>query len=109
MFRLSDDPTFTVEVEVRTPSDGGRRKESLTVTYRVVPLDRAACHDFTTEAGERAFLEDAVAEIGGVVDDKDKPVPWSHELRDRLFGLPYVRTALYKAYGEHVQGAAEGN
>jgi len=39
------------------------------------------------------FLKAAVAGITDVVGDDDTPLPWNNDLRERLFGIYFVRLA----------------
>ncbi len=109
MFKVIDNPTFTIEVAVLVPVDGGHDRQSVRATYNVIPTDEMAGFDLTTAKGTRKFLERAVKRLDDVVDEKGEPLPWSDRLRDRLLTLPYVVTALARGYFENVNKAALGN
>lgn len=109
MFKIAESPEFTHTVPVMVPVDGGHREDTLTVRYRVLPIERADDFDLNTGQGTVDFLKAVVAEVGDVVGPDDKPLPWNDRLRDQLFGLYYVRLALVNAYLKAVMKARMGN
>lgn len=108
MLKVNREPTFTHEVSVMTPVDGGHVEEKLKVTYRVLPTERAAKFQ-DDEEGNREFLKAILVKLDDLVDDKNEPVPYSEELRDRLLGMPHIRRALQAAYFAAVSKAKTGN
>lgn len=44
-----------------------------------------------------------------MVDDQDKPIPMSDELRERMLGMPYVAGALVNHYFPALYKARQGN
>lgn len=109
MFHIADSPTFVHQVKVRVPVDGGHIDETLSATFKVVPVEALDACDLGTREGTDAFLTAAVERLDDLVDADGAPLPWSDALRDRVLALPYVRTALVAAYVEAVTGARLGN
>lgn len=108
MFRIVREPTFTHDVSVFTPVDGGHREEKIKVTYRVIPTEEAAKFG-DDEQGSRDFLRRVVKRIDDLADENDKPISWSDEVRELLLSMPHVRLALAAGYGAAVSKAKAGN
>src|SRR5690242_19073349 len=96
--KITSNPTFRHTVTVMVPVDGGFDKQTVDVTYNVVPAAEAATFTYGTAEGTTSFLLRAVAKVDGVVDDAGQPVPYSDKLREQLLALPFVRRALVDAY-----------
>lgn len=109
MFRIVQEPTFKRDVSVLTPADGGHRTEKLTAVYRLLPIDKLKDFDFETLDGPRDFLKAAVVSLDELEDESGQPIAWNDEVRDLLFGLMHVRTALVRTYFEAVGKATVGN
>lgn len=109
MFKIVTNPTFTHEVKVEVPGDGGFDTQSLKATYRVLPVDEAKTHDLGSADGSTAFLKAVIVRFDDLIGEDGKPVSYNEALRDRLIGLPYVRGPLAAGYFEGVGGAKRGN
>jgi hypothetical protein len=109
MLKVLDERTFKRTVTVAVPVDGGFEDQTVDATYRVIDTDEAAKHDIGTEAGTREFLKAIVVRLDDLEGDKGKALEFSPVLFDKLIGLPYLRTALYREYIASVTGAREGN
>ncbi len=109
MFKIADNPTFTVTVPVFVPTDGGHRKETFKATFAVVPTDEVARFDLADEKSTREFLARAIVSLGDIAGEDDQPIPYSDELRDRVLSLPYARLALARAYFDSVTKVRAGN
>lgn len=110
MFVLTENPTFSHPVKVLIPVDGGHKEQSFTAEFRVIPAEEAAKFDLNKGEDSRAFLQRAIVKFGDdIVGPDDKPVPYSDELRDRLIGVPYVRSALARTYFAAIGGQKLGN
>jgi hypothetical protein len=109
MYVVVANPTFTHTVNVLVPSDGGHDKQTLRATFRVLPSDKESEFDISTIEGSNGFLRAIIVELLDLVDAKEQPVPYSDKLRDQLFALPFIRTALVKTYFDAIRKAAEGN
>lgn len=109
MLKIVKNPSFTHEITVNTPVDGGYKKETLKATYRVLPTDEVDGYKIHTGEGATEFLVAVIERLDGVIGEDDKPLPYNDELRDRLIKIPYIRTALAAGYMDGVNGAAEGN
>ncbi len=101
-FKIVATPEFTHAVPVMVPVDGGHREETLRARFRVVPDEEA-------DVDVKAFLQKAFIGVEDLVDDSGKPVVWSDELRDRLIGIPFVRSALARAYMAAITKERLGN
>ena len=98
MFKVAQHRTFTREVKLLTPSDGGHRPESMKTTFNFLDVDEIAKFDLRTPDGTSAFLRAIVRRFDDLVDDADQPLPCSDELRDRLLRMNNVRQAVIQAY-----------
>tara|TARA_B100000519_G_C14098796_1_gene369975 strand:- start:104 stop:427 length:324 start_codon:yes stop_codon:yes gene_type:complete len=107
MFKVTEERTFTRTVDVMVPSDGGHTKETCTATYRVVDIDEL--DNTHTLDGQQTLLQRVVVELGDLVGDDGKDVPYSDKLRDQLIRIPFMRAALLRTYMEAVSGARVGN
>lgn len=109
MFTITDEMTFTHTVKMLVPVDGGHKPQPFKATFRVLDTDREAEFDLSTAEGSSDFIRAIVVDMGDLVGPDDQPVPYSHELRDRLIRWPFVRQALVRTYYDAVRKAPEGN
>jgi hypothetical protein len=113
MFKVipDTDRTFTHDVTVFTPVDGGYLKETLKVTYNYIDLDERKKFDITTSEGTEAFLKRVVRKLDDLTDEKNQPVPYSDELRDRVLKLNPVRQAVSNGFFQATsnEGPKQGN
>jgi hypothetical protein len=107
MFRINDRPTFTVPVPVGIA--GAAEEQTLRTTFRVMSEEDAASHDASSPEGFKAFLRAVVVEFHDLVDDDEKPVPYSDATRDQLLAFIHVRHALNRAYWAAQTKARVGN
>jgi hypothetical protein len=96
-------------VEVQVPVDGGHERQSMRVTYRVIPVDEADAMDLSGREATTAMLERIVVRVEGLVDEAGKDLIWNDRVRGQLFGLPYARLALVRGYFDGVAGARRKN
>lgn len=111
MFIVATNPQFTHTVPILVPSDGGHLNQSLKVTFRVVDSDEehAEKFDLATIAGSIGFCREVIVSLDDLVDADNKPMSYSDEIRDRLLKVPYIRTAIARAYYEAMTKATVGN
>ncbi|MET4247562.1 hypothetical protein [Bradyrhizobium sp. LA6.7] len=109
MFKIVDKRTFTHEVKVFTPTDGGFSEDLLKATFNYVPTDRVASFDLSRSDDTTSFLREIVVRFSDLVDEQDQPIACTDELRERLLFVPNVRQALITHYFEAVNRIAEGN
>lgn len=109
MFKITNDPTFSHAVEVFVPVDGGHDKQTFRATFNVLPSDKERTFDLQTAEGSDAFLRAIVRGMDELVDQANKPVPYSEGLRDQLLQLPFVRQALVRTYYAGIQKGPAGN
>lgn len=105
-YNIDKTPTFTVPVEVTDP-DG--ETGDFAVTFRALDLDVFQDFDLETADGVRAFLDEAVEAIDGLVDKDGEPVPDSSALRAALYNRSWVRPPMVRAYLEGITKASRGN
>lgn len=108
-FKITKEPRFTREVTVREPVDGGYAHHSFQATFRLLDADDLAEHDYTTPDGMAAFLQTILIGADDILDDQDKPVPYSDALRDQLIAFVPSRNAIFDAYIAAVADARMGN
>lgn len=99
-------PTFTHKITARVPIDGGFRDEVFTVKYQLASIPAGTQ---TPDYSADDFLRDIVVEIGDLVDEAGKPLPWSDEVRDAVFALPWASVAIVQGYFAAVNGAKAKN
>lgn len=109
MFKVVSDRTFTHDVEVLTPVDGGFEKQTFKATFALLPLDEVKEVDTNDFDDVTIFLKKAVRNMSELIDADSQPMPYSDVLRDRLIQQPDTRTALMRTYRKAVFKAAEGN
>lgn len=109
MFKVVSDRTFTHDVEVLTPVDGGHEKQTFKATFALVPLDEVKAVNTNAADDVTAFLTKVVRHMADLVDENKQPVPYSDTLRDQLIQQADVRTGLMRAYSKALNKAAEGN
>lgn len=109
MFKVTDNPTFTHEVKVMVPADGGHREESLKATYRVLPIDEMRKFALDTPQGGTEFLRAVILKLDDLVGEDKKPITYNDDVRDRVLALPYCRAALAQGYFDAVSSAKAGN
>ena len=95
----------TIKLPANEP--GGER-QSMHVTYKVVPDETAQMNMADTDA-VMAFLHAAVHNISDLVTEDKQPIPFSAELLDQLGAATHLRMALANGYGFGIGKAAMGN
>lgn len=109
MFKIVDKRTFTHDVKVLTPADGGFAEESLKTTFNYLTSEAIKSFDLRTVEGTGGLLEAAVVTFHELGDDHDLPVACTPEIRSQLFVNPNVRLALVAHYLDAVTKVKEGN
>lgn len=106
-FVRKKDASYSWPVTVEVPSDGGRfDKQTFNAVFK--RLGRAEFSKFA-EAGDVQLLEAVVVGWDGILDEKDKEVPFSlPELRD-LADDPFWCKGVIKAYLESLEGGQAKN
>ncbi|WP_425099134.1 hypothetical protein [Tropicibacter sp. S64] len=99
--KISKTRTFT---RTCTAADGS----TFEATFKALSDDEVDGHDFTSLAGEKAFLRDVVKGLGDIIDDEDKPLPFEAAL-DFVLGAADLRKPLLVEYRLGVIGARTGN
>lgn len=108
-FKVNLNPEFTHLVPVMVPVDGGHREETLATRFRVLDDDALGEYDVNTTPGLRAMLDAVVVGFEDLLDDDDRPLACTAELRAHFLGLPYIRIGLYVAYRAATTKARLGN
>ncbi len=109
MFKIADNPTFTHDVEINVPADGGSERQSLKATFKVLPANELAAFDTGTNEGQKDFLRAVIVKLDDLVGEDDKPLPYNDKLRDHLLELFYVRIPLMNAYSRAMVIGRVGN
>ncbi|MBR0962254.1 hypothetical protein [Bradyrhizobium japonicum] len=99
MFKIVETRTFTHDVKIMLPVDGGFVEETLNTTFNYLPAD---------ELGP-GFLEKAVVRFNNLVDDNEQPVTCTDELRAKILASPNVVHGLTDYYSRVIQKVAPGN
>lgn len=109
MFKIAKARRVAWPVIISVPQSGGTvQKHKIEVEFdlllqsraqEVMQVDRSADQD-------EALLNEVVVGWSGVADEEGHPVEFSLEARGSLVDIPYVRTALIRAYFEAASGNA---
>lgn len=111
MFKVNPNPTFTHDVKVWVPADGGFAEETLKTTFIAIPMqehDRLAAAA-VDDAGLTTFFDAIVKEFHDLADERGKPVAATPALRAQLLAMPYVATALREHYRKAMLGERAKN
>ncbi|WP_226779509.1 hypothetical protein [Oceaniglobus trochenteri] len=109
MFTLIDNPEFTHAIPVMVPVDGGYEERGLKVRFRVLPSHELSDYDIRTPEGCIELLTRVVVRVDDVADETGQSIAWGDHLRDRLFGLLYIRQAMVNGYIRALGKAKAGN
>jgi hypothetical protein len=109
MFKIVPNPTFTHDVTVMTPIDGGFADETLIVTFNYLDTNQAEKFEINTVDGTTAFLNAIVVKLDGLTDVEGKPIACSLDLREKLLRTNTVRRAILQHYANAVNKVKEGN
>jgi hypothetical protein len=109
MFKVVDKRTFTHDVKVQIPVDGGFVEDTLKTTFNYIPTDRVEKFDLKTASGTTDFIRAIVAELHDLADMSGKPIPYNDAVRDQLISQPNIRLALTSHYLNAVTKVKEGN
>lgn len=109
MFKISSKPTFTHDVEIQVPVDGGHSTEFLKTRFRVVEFSRLENLNLGDVKDQDKYLSLIVDGFEDLVDDHDKPLKNMETHTKQLLGLLYVRGPVMRAYMEAMAGAKVKN
>jgi hypothetical protein len=100
MFKVTKNPTFTHDVTVMVPVDGGFDEQSLKVKYNVLDLDQLQKHELSNGnvKAQGDYCNAIVADFSDMVDDDGKPITCTTALRQKLINTAYVRIPIINAY-----------
>ena len=109
MFKIVENRTFTHDVPILTPIDGGFAEETLKVTFNYIEGEEAKRHSIGTPAETDAFLDRIVARLDDVVDDNGMQIVVDKTLQDRLLRVANVRQGILAYYFAALAKVKEGN
>lgn len=109
MLKVLTTPTFTHEVAVMQPVDGGHEEHSFKATFKMLPDDEFDDLDLRNLEGAREMVRRVLVGASDIVDGAGKPVEWSSEVRDWLINTTVTRSALILAYHAAVNKVRAGN
>ena len=109
MFKIAKTPRFTHVVPIKVPVDGGFDEQTIRATFEVITDDEFASFDTMTAEGLKDLVRKILVRLDDMVDEQDKPLPYSDDLRDQLLELPYMRLGLLRGYQSAMIGAKAGN
>ena len=109
MFKIDDTPRFRRTITVMVPDGDGHRTDTFTAEFEAISDSEHDTFDTTTTAGIRALLARVVRRLDDIADQDGELIPYSEDLRDRVFDRSYVRIALLGAYMDALVGAKLGN
>jgi hypothetical protein len=107
--KIVDNPTFTHDVPVVTPTDAGFAEEALNTTFNYLDVEAIDKFDTKTLEGTSALLEAAVVRFNALTDAKDQPLAYDVEVRAILLKRQNVRQALCSYYFSALLKVKPGN
>jgi hypothetical protein len=117
-FIADTNPTFWWPVEVTRPDpekSGQVQTDTLEILFEMLSQDEALEFDeqlrkAKTEReqaeAERKRIKRVCRDWREVVDEKDKPIPFSGEMLDRFIQFPWNRIGIYRAFTQAAAGEA---
>ncbi|MET4206850.1 hypothetical protein [Bradyrhizobium sp. LA2.1] len=105
MFNVTAKRTFTHDVKVSMPVDGGFSDEVLKTTFNYIPSDEMQQVAQTDDA----FLQAVVNTFHDLVDDGKNPVACTAELRAAILRNSNVQQALITHYTSAIRKVPQGN
>jgi hypothetical protein len=108
MFKIAEAPlTYTWPVTVSIPANGGKyTKATLTAEFQALDQDRIDAIIGGEAEIDADLLTECLVGWKGVQDADGAELPVSDEGRVRLLKIPYVRSALVRAFFESISGGA---
>ena len=106
MFTVSRAPTFTHEVDITVPVDGGSERVKLKTRFRVKSLDELASLE---REGETQLFAAVVDRFEDLADDEGKPVDCTDKVKEQILGYAFVRTGIRQAFMAAMLGAERKN
>jgi hypothetical protein len=111
MFKITKNATFTHDVTIHAPVDGGYDEQTLKVRYRILGLDKLT--KFNVTVGDldtqRDYCNAIVDGFDGLVDDDMKPIVCTTALREQLIDTSFVRVPIIHAYEQAMTKAKSKN
>ncbi|TAL50035.1 MAG: hypothetical protein EPN89_05380 [Methylovulum sp.] len=97
---------FRCDVIVSVPVDKGHSDQKITVKFKVLPQSRIQqVIDDELNDGEDILDEVLVGwDDGAFKDDDDAPLLYNDDNKKLILDVPYVRSALIKAYFKAING-----
>ncbi len=108
-FKVQKNPSFTHDVDVSMPVDGGFETGMLSTRFNYLAIDELEKFDLQSKAGQDAFFARAIVTFNDLVDDDGKPVACDADMRAQILRMTNVRIALMATYTLALQGAARKN
>ncbi len=105
MFKLLSNPTFSHDVPVSVPVDGGYETHTMRVRFRVLAVDDLVKHDLARPDGQADYCNAIVESFENLEDDAGKPIAHNDKVKAQMIGTPFVRVALMRAYDAAMFGA----
>ena len=107
-FKLVTDRVVEWPVVIKVPVNGGATQDQrMTAHFKIVDMDRFRQLTFDNDGDDidRDLLREVLVNWGDdVCDEDDKPLPFSHELREQLISSIAATSALVKAYSDVING-----
>lgn len=107
-FVLAKEVKVSWPVVVKVPVDGGSfESREFTAVFKV--LDQSELDTVNQGDVISGLLDEAVVGLSGLKDETGADVLWSDEVRELFKGRQDIRSGIFRAYTEIVQGRREGN
>ena len=109
MFTVEKNPTFTHEVPIHVPVDGGTETQTIKATYTVMTDEESETFNTGHLNGMKEFLIAAKIKMADLQDPEGKALPYNDKVRDQLLALPYVCHGLFNGYLKGISNGRLGN
>jgi hypothetical protein len=91
-------------VTVKVPTAGGKTEShTFTAHFRVIPQKQYE-KALRESADDATFISKFLVGWDGVNGENDKPLTFSKKNLNDMCGMPFIRTAIIKAYSEAASG-----
>ncbi len=110
MFKLEKIATVVWPVKVDVPADGGRTlSHTFDAVFSVLDQDEMDALVQECRGDDRKMLLRVIKGWSGVADEGGNTMPYSNQALERMVAIPYVRTALVRAFNKAIYGIGEKN
>lgn len=105
-FKIITDRRFKWPIRINVPTEQGTRQQEFTANFLELGQDQLNKAIKDSDHSDTKFLAKLLVGWEDVFDDDGVAIPFNDAWKKRILNIPYVRTALLRAYLEAMTGAA---